>query len=366
MYIYLDESLDSIDFSLFPQYIDSISQLISSACDGCNLLHAKKSTFNSFITSGYFSQNQIKNIRQIMMHNYEINDLFEKIPYKILINTKKSAIIKENNTWLIPLSSIQYGSLQAVELLAEDLNDGKLLIHAVDHYQKINGYGKLSYKIIPRNGGGANIADNFIHSLKNSKDFTVVFCDSDRFSPNGNLSSVTKRCFDLSETTIGLSKFLHTDGREIENDLPLDFVTESHQQDPQVLRRIEILKETKEKINLPFMKYIDLKEGLKSDWIYRLGENTENFKFWENVTSELKKFSTSESNMKSVSQTNTTLLPMIAEKMAANTLEWLDNKKTNHPKAVHNQIKNKPDAESWLTHGENIFWLGCAMKKIRL
>lgn len=366
MYIYLDENINNIDFSLYPQYIDSISQLISSTCCGCNLLDAKRSTFKFLINSGYFSGNQIKNLEEIMRHNYEYNDLFKNIPYKIVISSTASTISKNGSTWEIPLSYIEYGYLQAVELLAEDLTDGKLLIHAVDHYQKINGYRSLSYKIIPRNGGGANIADNLLSSLESGKDFTIVFCDSDRFSPDANLGEVTQRCKDLSESNVGLSIFFSTSGREIENDLPLNFITESHIEDPNVLRRIEKLEKLTEKLDIPFMKYMDLKEGLKSEWFYKFVESSENFKFWNQVISVLPKLDPASFPEDISKNKPEIILPMIASKMASNTLDWLDNNKKNHPKSIHTSITNDIKAKSWLTHGENIFWLGCAMKKIRL
>ena len=366
MYIYLDENINNIDFSLFPQYVDSISQLISSTCCGCNLLDAKRSTFKFLINSGCFSGTQIKNIEEIMRHNYEYHDLFKDIPYKIFISSTASTISKKGNTWEVPLSSIEYGCLQAVELLAEDLTDGKLLIHAVDHYQKINGYRSLAYKIIPRNGGGANIPDNFLSSIESGKDFTIVFCDSDRFSPEDTLGEVTQKCKNLSENNEGLNIFFNTFGREIENDIPLNFITESHLEDPAVLRRIEKLEKIKEKLDIPFFKYIDLKEGLKSEWVYKFVDGSENFKFWNNVLCALPKVDPMSFPEEISKNKPEIILPMIASKMASNTLDWLDNKKKNHPKSIHTNIVNDINARSWLSHGENIFWLGCAMKKIRL
>ena len=367
MYIFLDEDINNIDFLLYPQYIDSIGQLISSTCCGCNILDAKRSTFKFLIESTVFSKNQVKNIEEIMRHNYEYNDLFQNAPYKIIVSSTASSISRNDNIWILPLSSIEYGSLQSVELLAEDLTDGQLLIHSVDHYKKLNGYNSLSYKITPRNGGGTNIYSNLINVLENSKDFTIVFCDSDKFSPEANLGDTTQKCIELSNSHEKFSFFMKTKGREIENDLPITFVIESHIDDPKVQQRIQKLEYVKSKLDIPFMDYIDLKEGLRTDWISKFEKNTKNFEFWGEFNLALSKINYKDFNNKFSQDESETILPMICEKMASNTLDWLDDKKKNHPKSIHSQIKKDAKAfNSWLEHGKDIFWLGCAMKKIRL
>ena len=56
----------------------------------------------------------------------------------------------------------------------------------------------------------------------------------------------------------------------------------------------------------------------------------------------------------------------MSQYIAGNVLNWLNFEYDQKPKRVHEVIKNDIDAQTWLTHGKNLFWFACGMKKGRL
>ncbi|MCU4351790.1 hypothetical protein [Acinetobacter ursingii] len=370
MYIYLHDDLEFLDLKNAPELVDKLSLLISSAAHGCNLLDAKKKTFKSLIQSGCLSATDITRLEQIQRFNYEYKDFFDSLNYKIVININSSSVYKdeEKDIWYFPLEKIEYGFLCTVELLAEDINDGELLLYAVEHYIKLNDLRKLKFKITPRNGGGANIAKNFQRFLEDQSNFVVAFCDSDKFSPEAHFSQVTQECHNLANQNNSFGCFMYTEGREIENDIPLVFIEEGHLDHPLVLKNINEVFNLKEKLKSPFFKYIDLKEGLKPEWILSLGNGSKCKIFWEMVIDELNALGTEFiTENKSEARANQELIiSQICSSMASNVLAWLKHQTRNHPKSPHLQLTSGDDVVIWLNHGKNLFELGCAMPKIRL
>ncbi|WP_335975502.1 hypothetical protein [Acinetobacter calcoaceticus] len=370
MYIYLHDDLALLDLKSNPRLVDKLSLLISSAAHGCNLLDAKRKTFRSLIESECLSSTDIIHLEQIQRFNYEYKDFFDTLKYKIIINTSSASIYKDDDKdiWYFPLEKIEYGFLGTVELLAEDLSDGELLLYAVEHYIKLNNLRKLQFKITPRNGGGANIARNFQKLLDEQANFIVAFCDSDKFSPKANFSQITQECYELANQNNSFGCFLHTDGREIENDIPPVFIEEGHRDHPLVLKNITEVYNLKEKVKSPFFKYVDLKEGLKPEWISSLGNGSNCKIFWETVIEELEALGPEFiSENKSEARANQNLIiSQICSSMASNVLAWLKHQTKNHPKSPHLQLVNDDDKAIWLGHGKNLFELGCAMPKIRL
>ncbi|MCL6248033.1 hypothetical protein M5F00_09180 [Acinetobacter sp. ANC 4945] len=369
MYIYLDDDLAELDLKNNPKLALKLSLLITSAVHGCNLLNAKKKTFKSLINSDGLSDIDKTHLEQILRFNFEYTDFFEKLTYKIIITNTKASVYKDEDstTWYFPLEKIEYGYLDSVELLAEDLSDGELLLYAVKHYIKLNSIKRLGFNITPRNGGGANIAKNFKKSLEPQSNFVIAFCDSDKFSPQANFSEVTQKCHDIADEETSFGCFFHTDGREIENDIPLLFIENGHLQDPAVLKNISEISTLKGKLKTPFFKYVDLKEGLSPNWIAKLGKGSDCKIFWNRVVEELDALDPSFiSSYKSPHRSHPNLLiSQICSNMAVNVLKWLSHESKNHPKSPHQQLDTS-DGLIWLDHGRKLFELGCAMPKIRL
>lgn len=70
-----------------------------------------------------------------------------------------------------------------VELLAEDEDDAKLLIFAINHYQSLNpNLRGFNIKVKPSNGGGSRIKTVLGTKLTERDKFLVCFCDSDKLS----------------------------------------------------------------------------------------------------------------------------------------------------------------------------------------
>lgn len=363
MYIYLEDSLVNIDYKKHPKHIDSLLNLISSSINGNNILDAKRKTFQSLMELGIFSEYHCSCIKQIMTFNFDHKETYKDIPYKIYITNRYSSVTKDadKNFWFVPLDLIKYGSFDAIELLGEDLSDAQLLIHAAEHYRKNNKLRGFNISICPRNGGGQNMPINFLSSLELGKNFIVAFCDSDKFSPKGGLGAASSSCKKISENDQILGAFFHTDGREIENDIPFFFIQESLSADTQVSTRLAYLLDLVKNLPQPFIKYLDLKEGLKRSWLSKLGNRSDNQVFWDEIISDLIRL-----EKISEASEDEIILPSISEKMASSVLAWLEYNTKNTPKNVHQEILNCPSSEAWKKHGETIFWLGCSMKKLRV
>lgn len=362
MYLYLMDDIAALDLEDI-QVISSLENLINTAYAGYNIIDAKKSTFRFLLNCDKFGNATLQKIKQIIEFNNEYYSLFNEITYKFTVSATIHSFFKNGDNWIIPLSCFTYGNLAGLELLAEDEGDAKLLIHAMHHHQNLNpNLRNFKINAIPSNGGGANIKNIVATKIADQNKFLVCFCDSDKNSDLSELGAVTKECKEKSDQAEFPCYFFNTEGREIENDLPFYFINEviNFQNNPEVknafLKIIEI-----NDIDSDIIKFSDYKDGITYKYIQSI-KCQESTKFWNNSIEKLE-------NLKLINKPKIDediIVQHLSKNIASNVLDWLDFKLVIKPKKVHEIIKNESNAQAWLNHGRNLFWLASGMKKGRI
>lgn len=356
MYIYLSESLSKIDFNVDIDSLKKILYLINTHIEGHNIVHADSTLLNIIkanknIGALYKEQIQIiqKHIRETRNYFKSSSEIFEMH----ITNDATGTIRKDLKNSIIHIS-IQHlnsvNSLVETLLIAEDMSDCELLEHAIQHYANINStkLKGLTYKINLVSGGGGSIEKIANKNIKKKNQFIIVFTDSDKFYPSCKGGDNAQACQKLHDFSNNLCLHFSTVGRELENDLPLIFVTQSYKADSSIINDIDFYKDNVE--GKCYHTHADLKNGVTQKWLQENKHNKDFEKFWEDLIKENKE------------------LRSITEKMASQTLNWLNYElKPNVPSNdLKMSLANDPNAQSWLNHGKKLFWLSIAPKKTRL
>jgi len=364
MYLYLMDDITSLNLEDI-QVISSLENLINTAYAGYNIVDAKKSTFRFLQNCGKFGQATLQKIKQIVDFNNDYYSLFEGITYKFTVSGIAQTFYKTGNIWTIPLSCFTYGKLSGLELLAEDESDAKLLIHAIEHHQKLNSsLRNFNITVIPSNGGGTNIKKIVNTKIKEQNKLLVCFCDSDQESYESDLGGTTKECRDVVEGSNFPCYFFKTEGKEIENDLPFHFIDEviNDQNDPAVRASFLIYKKVNE-LDRQIIQFTDYKEGITYKHIQAISCSVSK-QFWLESIEKLK--SSGLISNTSLGADDDIIIPHLSQYISSNVLNWLNFDLKGKPKKVHEVIKSDDDAQAWLSHGKNLFWLASGMKKGRI
>lgn len=356
------DDITSLDFENL-EVVSSLENLINTAYAGYNIIDAKKSTFRFLQNCGKFGHATLQKIKQIIDFNNDHYPLFEGITYKFLVSSMTQTFYKTDNIWTLPLSCFTYGKLTGLELLAEDESDARLLIHAIKHHQKLNSsLRNFNIAVIPSNGGGTNIKKIVGTKIREQNKLLVCFCDSDQESFKSDLGGTTKECRDVVQDANFPCYFFRTEGREIENDLPFYFIDEvvNNYNDPDVKASILNLKKINE-VDRRIIQFTDYKEGITFKYIKGISCAVSK-KFWLDSIEKL----VSLDIIANPSSDNDIIVTHLSESIASKVLNWLDFELKSKPKKVHEIIKSDDDAQAWLNHGKNLFWLASGMKKGRI
>ncbi|EXR47934.1 hypothetical protein [Acinetobacter baumannii] len=371
MYIFLDASISELDFNNSDN-LSKIEFLFMGYAEGNYILSAPRFLLRQFL----YNENLSKLARNAIAFAYEnfsmMQSFFSKIPFKITI--KRDFDVKnEKDQWIIDLDNINYGFLaNGITILAENLNDSKFLNYTARHFQLTNDNYKI-FKIINNfHGGGGSTTPNELKNLLNQKlNYIFCFLDSDKESPHCIETSTAKKCIKNINENLWIAKFCSTKNfREAENLIPKSLL-ESIEHFP--TSNLEYIRYIENKYNINFYPYIDIKNGLTKKFINKV-RSTESpkKKFWEDIIRHLKteninidcniingKCETHIELKESVCQ----IIPAGTQKTLEQTIQFLENTDINDSFKI---IKNDNTNKEWFEIGEIVFWLSCALPKIRL
>lgn len=372
MYIYLDDSLESLDFTK-SENVKTIGYLLDAFSEGYFILSAKRSFLKKLSECSELSSCS----RQSALYaysNYATNQgFYDKIPFKIIITSNLTEIDNQAKKWIIELSKVTPGFLsKGVLILAENLNDSTFLNFAAQHFQLQNKDQLRSMKISNhfQGGGGDTIKDELQNQLDKMQDFIFCFKDSDKLSLECEISENAKECIDRINQNTWLSLFSHTKCREAENLIP-DKLLEKAPNVP--YHQLRLVRELSTEFETDFYSYIDIKHGLTKKFYKNLPKKSPKELFWTPVLTKLqekgiiKECSLDKKNVcvthRQVKGNTCALLEVGTEHTLDHVISFL-NAETPHKS--FEIIKNDPTNKEWLEIGETVFWLSCALPKIRL
>ncbi len=371
MYIYLDDSLETLDFNNSDNLIN-LGYLLDGFYKGYFVLSGKRDLLKRLSKCTDLSR-PARESALIAYKNYAMNQSFyNTIPYKIIITSQTTDINNSKGKWIIDISKVQPGFLsRGILILAENLSDSEFLNYAAEHYliqSKYSSILKISNHF--QGGGGTTITGELENQLKKMQEFIFCFKDSDKLSPLCNLSENATKCQNLINTNIWISFFSHTHCREAENLIPRSLLDQT----PNIpYENLRFLRDLEQESKISFYPYIDLKLGLTKKFYNNLGENTPKYLFWTNLINFLKEKNiikdckVDEKENCEIHTQHSGKNCVLLETSNANTLDHVINflKLQSHHKSFE-IIKNDSTNKEWLDIGETVFWLSCALSKVRL
>lgn len=372
MYIYLDDSLENLDFNDFNNLI-SIGYLLDSFYKGYFILSANRTLLKKLSICSDLSKSA-REAALFAYKNYATNQgFYNKIPFKIIITAETNEIDNFSRKWIIDLSKVQPGFLaKGILILAENLNDSKFLNYSAEHFfiKNRKDFPLLRISNHFQGGGGNTITGELENHLEEMQNFIFCFKDSDKFSPTCEISDNAKKCIDLIKKNSWLSFFSHTNCREAENLIPNNLLENT----PNIpYDKLKSLRDLSSAINIDFYPYIDIKQGFTKKFYNNLGRNTPKEQYWTPVLNFLKDKQVikdceldEKDNCKvhkQLKDKNCVLLEASNEKTLEHVIDFL---KTESCHKSFEIIKNDPTNTEWLNIGETVFWLSCSLPKVRL
>lgn len=372
MYIHLDNSLDSLDLTNC-ENLKSLGYLFDGFSEGYFIVSGKRSLLKKLYECEYLSK-PAREAASFALNNYATNQSFyNNIPYKIIITANTYRISNVDKQWIININEIKPGFLsKGILILAENINDSIFLNYTAEHYQIKNGkkFPRLKISNHFQGGGGDTITGELKNQLDKKQEFIFCFKDSDRISPHCNISENAKKCNELIMTNSWLAFFSNTNCREAENLIP-EKILEYTPHIP--FEKLKILRDLEKESSLHFYSYIDIKQGLTQKFIRSLNNNSPKGKYWLSVINFLheKKILKDcdldhEGKCKihtQLTEKNCVLLDAGNEKTLDHVIKFLKQQSLHKSFEI---IKNDPTNVEWLNIGETVFWLSCALPKIRL
>lgn len=371
MYIYLDQSIENLDLE-HPDNLSKIEFLLAGYAEGNYILNAPRYLLKKFLENDNLSR-LAKDAAAYAYKNYSmIYSSLEKIPYKIIIKDHGN-IDNSNKQWIISLKNITYGFLvNGVVILGENLNDSKFLNFAAKHFQLTSAEYKSFSLINHFHGGGGSTTCNELDNLLLRK-LNHIFCflDSDKVSPSCNHTSTAKKCIKSIYQNSWIGMYSSTeDFREAENLIPNSLLERIEGFPMSNLNRI---RDIEERHQIHFYEYIDIKNGLTKKFLNKVNETESPRKvFWDNISNKLEQEGIEfECNIiNDVCTTHTQLEDNVCQILPAGTKKTL-NSTINLLEQIsiddsYKIIIDDPSNKAWFDIGETIFWLSCALPKIRL
>lgn len=372
MYIYLDDSLESLDLKN-PENVKIISYLLDSFSEGYFILSAKRSFLKKLSECSELASSSRKSALYAYS-NYATNQAFyNKIPFKIIITSNLTEIDNQAKKWIIELSKVTPGFLsKGILILAENLNDSTFLNFAAQHFQLQNKDQLCTMKISNhfQGGGGDTIKGELKNQLNKMQDFIFCFKDSDKFSPSCEISDNAKECINLIEQNSWLSLFSNTKCREAENLIP-DKLLEQAPNIP--YSKLKLLRNLSLECRNDFYSYIDIKQGLTKKFYTNLPKSSPRELFWTPIIEDFKERGIiQDCNLngekictvhKQLKGNNCALLDAGTEHTLDHVVSFLQTESQHKSYEI---IKNDTTSKEWFEIGETVFWLSCALPKIRL
>jgi len=251
---------------------------------------------------------------------------------------------RQGNIWRVPLPYFCPGLLQST-ILGENDRDAELYILLANQYRSKKKLYPFAVSGRPRSGGGSGVVrvlDNYL-----ATEIAPCLCvtDSDKVHPGCGKSATVRGCEELARTEAKLVKYLMLEEREIENFLPPDLLERAS---PEYSAFIENLSNVAGYSDVMW-NYLDIKDGIKLEWIERKDEPTKRFWncFLENF--RLKREQCMQCNIADIRSCGCSKINGLGEKVLEKSLDFIKN---NPPRLTGGVFDND---SRWVDAGKLAF-----------
>ncbi len=366
MLIWIDPSITQINWGNNADACSGIEAVFRAFYLGDHFVLSDRSTLTTLKNRVEFSNVTRLTINKIINDLPILGDLKNQVSIKVnVVNNPDIDYIKlTENTWNISLQHLGRTGISKSILLAENLDDASLYIHAGRQY-KIANKINAEQSIERAHGGGSTTPECLQNLTSNEKKFCFCITDSDRECPDDTMGAMAARCKKIASETQAVAKHMDLQVREIENLIPLSFIKEAIPP-----THIE-LWENHEKLiacRNDLHSYVDLKEGLQLSRLLSLPNGSPRKQYWMSILDSL----TNKALFSSPCDSKNSCIQPICNCIVANgfgpalsktVLDLLD--KQNSHKSLEIS-KNDSNHEAWESIGRDVFEWGISPKRMRL
>lgn len=270
--------------------------------------------------------------------------------------------------WEAPLKEIGIYGIRKALILTENLNDAKAYEHAAKQYQvSIGMIGQVALE--KSGGGGSTTSDAFENHANIEKRWTLCITDSDRLCPEDNMDTTAQKCNGIANSNTNVASHVDIAAREIENILPIIFLSEAIPPTHQDLWDWHMNQLFRLRSDAHF--YCDIKVGITFRKILSYSANTNRRIYWNSVITTLKQAAALPSacidNSECMQNNEAPCLCYVTNGFGAKILESVIKQLDVH--SVHHaekQTRHDPNRQPWMNIGHLVFEWGCAPQKTRL
>ena len=372
MLIYLDSSLENVDWSSDNKLISVIDKLVLAMREGKHFLLGKRKTLDAILkTEKIFSCTTYVGISKVLENYATVGDFINNINTYIIVfyqNQDENLDKRGQGAFSISIESLFDITIDSTHILGENTPDTNIYIQAAKYYKNINKMpGELN--LIERRGYGGTMPKEFGHILNDENKWCICIGDSDKKFPSACKSESTKKCDSTLHESKKIGSYYCLDCRELENFLPFGILKKIYEGNENVFGFD--CYEKKVNINNDIHKYADLEKGHTRRVInsFKQGDNEKNF--WVSIIKCLKKDGTINicdeiDNSCQKSCCCNILVPKFGGKVAEKAIDYLNKLKSDEFKYdLKRLIESDFNYSEWLEVGRLVYEWGCAAEITR-
>lgn len=277
MLFVLDSSILEMDVKCVKQNM-ALETLICAYQKGDHLLFSDMKVMDKLkvLVADFlsFSSRAVLNALHNRLPQYQ--PLTKLIDYKVIVYIEsefKKSIFRLGNEWHVPLQTFSNFGLVSTAILGENEIDSELYVIFAEHYAektKIRGFPPVARV---RGGGGSGTPKALASYLRTEFSPCLCITDSDKLHPAYRESATSKKCSLISSSVkLRVVEHFSLEEREAENILPID-----------VLKKVSTIDDFLRKIipgifpNEESIKYVDLKNGIRLEWVVKQDAATQTY-----------------------------------------------------------------------------------------
>jgi len=370
MLLWIDQSVLTADFNADHEACAGISSVFDAHYRGEHYAIASRQTLVALSQCTSFSVVTKKVIESVLSNFSTLGAISSQVNLRLQVTHGKATLPTRISPaeWEIPLNIIGIQGIQKAVLLTENLEDATAYEHAAKQYlASLRMPGQVSLE--KSGGGGSTTPDAFENHTRIEKRWCLCVTDSDRLYPGASMDSTARKCHQIADDQNIVASHIDLAAREIENIIPLTFLSEVIPKPHQALWEWHVDRLLA--IRPDAHSYSDIKNGTTRKKIASYPHNTPKRAYWESVVRDLEGASAlpSECVNGGNCQDNdeNKCMCFVTHGFGEKLLELVNKRLAD--RASHQSetmIRRDSNQAGWLEIGKYVFEWCCSPKKMRL